>query len=518
MQKYHEAEKVLLGTANAAALADGTTEAEDVPKAAAGYNLLGRICLRSNRRAQALEYFRKSLEHDSFLWASYEALCQLGEKVDVNHMFIAGRLLEETEELLTTSQTAQTGLAAHLTDVPPCTPVPGDHLLPEEPENETFMTPPVMATPNGPRVAGGGVKMKSRMGRQPSSVVETPASAVGKRKAVRRSGRLTFNTATERPSAIKSQKVDSVRRSQRVVGAAKAASSMGGGSDSTPLKKSKTDNSMAPQKKKPEKMTDPVTPVTHTGGFAGTPLTPAAPEIVARGVQTRQASRISSMATTTTSSSTATTLHEQDENTSRGSNRLKAEESIISTKQAEQTVTYMLNDINQTCDTLRQIAEAYQLQHFYKCKEAIQIYQRLPRYHYHTGWLLSQLGRCYFEMVNYHKAVEMFKLARKLAPYRISGLECYSTALWHLKREVELSFLAQQVLEFDKLAPESWIVVGNCFSLQKEHETALKFFRRAIQLDPWFAYAYTLSAHEYVANEDFDKAVSGYRWRTPPIQ
>jgi anaphase-promoting complex subunit 3 len=35
-----------------------------------------------------------------------------------------------------------------------------------------------------------------------------------------------------------------------------------------------------------------------------------------------------------------------------------------------------------------------------------------------------------------------------------------------------------QALEFDKLAPETYIVIGNCFSLQKEHETALKFFKR----------------------------------------
>ncbi|KAL3908736.1 MAG: hypothetical protein SGPRY_009680 [Prymnesium sp.] len=53
--------------------------------------------------------------------------------------------------------------------------------------------------------------------------------------------------------------------------------------------------------------------------------------------------------------------------------------------------------------------------------------------------------------------------------------------------------------------------VGNCFSLQKEHDTALKFFQRAIQLQPDFAYAYTLSGHEYSANEDFEKATACYR-------
>ena len=53
--------------------------------------------------------------------------------------------------------------------------------------------------------------------------------------------------------------------------------------------------------------------------------------------------------------------------------------------------------------------------------------------------------------------------------------------------------------------------VGNCFSLQKEHDVALKFFQRAIQLQPDLAYAYTLSGHEYSANDDFDKAMACYR-------
>ena len=67
-------------------------------------------------------------------------------------------------------------------------------------------------------------------------------------------------------------------------------------------------------------------------------------------------------------------------------------------------------------------------------------------------------------------------------PHRMAGLEILSTALWHLKEEVELCYLAQLVSEFDKHAPEVWCVVGNCFSLQKEHETALKFFQRATQV------------------------------------
>ncbi len=59
-------------------------------------------------------------------------------------------------------------------------------------------------------------------------------------------------------------------------------------------------------------------------------------------------------------------------------------------------------------------------------------------------------------------------------------MEIYSTILWHMRKEVELSFLAHELVEFDKLVPESWCAVGNCFSLLKEHESAIKFFQRVV--------------------------------------
>jgi anaphase-promoting complex subunit 3 len=65
-----------------------------------------------------------------------------------------------------------------------------------------------------------------------------------------------------------------------------------------------------------------------------------------------------------------------------------------------------------------------------------------------------------------------------------------------LKREVELSHLSQVVVGLDRLSPHTWCVLGNCFSLQKEHETALRYFQRALQLDPGCTYAHTLCGHE----------------------
>jgi len=147
----------------------------------------------------------------------------------------------------------------------------------------------------------------------------------------------------------------------------------------------------------------------------------------------------------------------------------------------------------------------------YRCREALQLFQCLPHVHSNTGWALHQEGRAYFEMADYQNAQRCLELMQRVEPHRMKGLELLSTVLWQLKKEVEIAHLAQKVVDFDRLAPEAWCVVGNCFSLQKEHETALVFFSRSLQLNPSFTYSHTLSGYEYMANEDFEKAVACFR-------
>ena len=59
-------------------------------------------------------------------------------------------------------------------------------------------------------------------------------------------------------------------------------------------------------------------------------------------------------------------------------------------------------------------------------------------------------------------------------------------------------------------SPQAWIAAGNLFSLQKERPQALTCFRRAAELDPSCAYAFTLSGHESI-DEDIDKAISFFQ-------
>ncbi|XP_075310300.1 cell division cycle protein 27 homolog isoform X2 [Odontesthes bonariensis] len=160
---------------------------------------------------------------------------------------------------------------------------------------------------------------------------------------------------------------------------------------------------------------------------------------------------------------------------------------------------------------LRELGRGYQALCSYSCREAISILTSLPPQHYNTGWVLTHIGRAYFELAEYTQAERLFGEVRRIESYRVEGMEIYSTTLWHLQKDVALSALSKDLTDMDKNCPEAWCVAGNCFSLQREHDIAIKFFQRAIQVDPGFAYAYTLLGHEFVLTEELDRALACFR-------
>ncbi|XDG00889.1 hypothetical protein ABKA04_000504 [Annulohypoxylon sp. FPYF3050] len=78
-------------------------------------------------------------------------------------------------------------------------------------------------------------------------------------------------------------------------------------------------------------------------------------------------------------------------------------------------------------------------------------------------------------------------------------------------RETDLSFLAHDLVDLSWHSPQAWCALGNAWSLARDHEQALRCFKRATQLNPKFAYAFTLQGHEHVANEEYEKALTSYR-------
>ncbi len=162
-------------------------------------------------------------------------------------------------------------------------------------------------------------------------------------------------------------------------------------------------------------------------------------------------------------------------------------------------------------DLFIKIGSGYFALTHYQCQDALQIFNGVPLGQQETPWVLAQIGKAHYEQAAYAEAEKYFVRIRSIAPSRLEDMEVYSTILWHLKNQVELAYLAHELVEVDRLSPQAWCAIGNSFSLQRDHDQALKCFKRAVQLDPKFAYAFTLQGHEHVANEEYDKALISYR-------
>lgn len=160
---------------------------------------------------------------------------------------------------------------------------------------------------------------------------------------------------------------------------------------------------------------------------------------------------------------------------------------------------------------LREIGQAYLDLSKFECASSIETLTSLPPNQFNTSWVYCLLGMAYFEQADYEQSIKYFGEIHEKEPYRLEYMDVYSTALWHLQKEVALSALAQDLINTNKNSPVTWCVSGNCFSLHKEHDTAIKFFQRAVQVDPNFPYAYTLLGHEYITTEELDKAMSCFR-------
>ena len=160
---------------------------------------------------------------------------------------------------------------------------------------------------------------------------------------------------------------------------------------------------------------------------------------------------------------------------------------------------------------MRTIGEGYYQLSQYQCQEAVECFSSVPQQHYFSSWIQSMIAKAHYEQRDYEASARIFHEIHRKEPHRLHLMEIYSSVLWHLQREVQLSALANDLIAQEKLSPITWCIAGNCFSLHKEHETAIKFFERAVQVDPNFAYSYTLLGHELVTTEELEKAMSCFR-------
>ena len=61
-------------------------------------------------------------------------------------------------------------------------------------------------------------------------------------------------------------------------------------------------------------------------------------------------------------------------------------------------------------ELLRDLGTAYQHLAQYNCRKAIECLEALPPQHYNTGWVLSLMGKAYFELSDFQTSVRYVML------------------------------------------------------------------------------------------------------------
>ncbi|KIO32297.1 hypothetical protein M407DRAFT_215215 [Tulasnella calospora MUT 4182] len=116
-----------------------------------------------------------------------------------------------------------------------------------------------------------------------------------------------------------------------------------------------------------------------------------------------------------------------------------------------------------------------------------------------------------FHLADFDEAEAIFDSILEIDPYRIDSLDIFANILYVQQSRAKLSDLAQRFIRTDKDRPEVCGLIGNYYSLRCEHEKAVKYFRRAIQLDPTHLAAWTLMGHEYIEMKNPHAAIEAYR-------
>lgn len=129
----------------------------------------------------------------------------------------------------------------------------------------------------------------------------------------------------------------------------------------------------------------------------------------------------------------------------------------------------------------------------------------------HSLFLQSQRALLYYHSKDHEESAQVFDTLLQADPYRLDSLDQYSNCLYVLGDRPKLAFLAHLASTTDKFRPETCCVVGNYYSLLSEHEKAVMYFRRALQLDRNYLSAWTLMGHEYIELKNSHCALEAYR-------
>lgn len=505
--------------------------------------LLAKICVKTERKSSAAEAFKKALKLNPFLWSCFVELCDRGEKPDANRTFQLGGLENlSTCHGMTTPAVDTVTVVQNITGtntqdlISTYQSTPSATVLQSTVNNTKLFTPDESPLAN-PIVLSGisalpstrlkPMRYKSIWGSTTVSPITPNFGVIGQFSD------LVCQLDFESPNIVSPATLTEANDQKSL--AKRVRQHVG---------------QLINRKEPPLQNSKPV--FSQTSNVSNTISTPSSPAtLTSLATQNvRRSSRLfsNSYSVKENNKSPNRNKFQTPKSPSRKNNKRLAKANLNknsycelnarnrSEKERSETITSAENKTNSAITTttnsynimqqtvllqkqcaeglmalMRTLGQAYLLLSQFECRKAVEQLTSVAPHQFNTAWVQCLLGKAYFELAEYEKSIEYFGGVHKKEPYRLEYMDMYSTALWHLQKEVALSALAQDLLKLDKNSPITWCVAGNCFSLHKEHDTAIKFFQRAVQVDPNFPYAYTLLGHEYIVTEELDKALSSFR-------
>ncbi|TPX34438.1 hypothetical protein SeMB42_g07316 [Synchytrium endobioticum] len=467
LERYHEGQEALERLlddkpAAAAAAVNVPHEYSSVhPDTASIHCVMGELCRNGNKKDDAKTHYLTSFELNPFLWTSYEQLCRMNHRFDhdtdnpahlpdLSAFFTQEKLLACYMDMIKGMTKLESALPQHNAAVPAqSAQMPRDRSTADQPSRLGL----IPATSNGLSVANVSAPTLTERPRRTtatSSSTQSKASRSTTRSKTNSTGSRSINSKSKDPPSlgVKKPKGVEIRKITR---------------SQTHALRSSNNNVESPN-----------LPLTTT----------------TRGVASKETTFVASALDTNVNANAAAVT--MDTEPQPGQDELDL---------AMKEVLHVLTCMAQACLKLSQN----------HCIEAIEMFENLPVSQQESGWVLSHIGQARYQLGEFAAADQVFSELRKREPYRMSKMDLYSTVLWQMKQDVKLSYLAHQLVEFDRWSPEAWCAVGNCFSIKFDHMAALKCFQRAIQLSPSHAYSYYLSGMEWMALGDAERAQASYR-------
>ncbi|KAL2976928.1 hypothetical protein AAZX31_13G035600 [Glycine max] len=502
-----------------AALRPADEPGAEVPNGAAGHYLLGLIYRCTDRRKNAIQHFKQALSMDPLMWAAYEELCILGAAEEATVVFGEAAAFCLQKQYLNCSTSPNSHMSPEQSNEVAARPCMSEEASPRQLKQMQSLKD-IATYHHGASILGGAAGQPINSSSSNMSYYNTPSPMVAQlssvappplcRNVLPNGQNLTTLSTDSSPKSTVNSPIQAPRR--KFVGEGKLRKISGRlFSDSGPRRSSRlSSDSSVNTNANSTVVSGNGTNNSYKGGS----------KLNHMAFRTMAIRKGQSWANENIDEGICNDV--PDDSSLNRTSINSCSSPVIEAKSYEQEAatfhiggqvtsgSKVITGTSEILTLLRVLGEGYRLACLYRCQDALDTYLKLPQKHYNTGWVLSQVGKAYFELVDYLEADCAFSRARQITPYSLEGMDIHSTVLYHLKEDMKLSYLAQELISTDRLAPQSWCAMGNCYSLQKDHETALKNFQRAVQLNPRFAYAHTLCGHEYVALEDFENGIKCY--------